>query len=165
MSRLNDCNALFTCLSKSSVAQLQLVQNSAARLLTKMKRSSRITSVLASLQPLGGTSGLQISFLAVPRSRLKTKGDRAFAVVALQLWNSLPLSLKEADCTYLKSTSKPTYFLWLLCDLYSPFFFAYESSFCFYVICIYLFLIICTLFLYVVFLFLLSNGSFFWQCL
>ncbi|KAF7666633.1 hypothetical protein LDENG_00096920, partial [Lucifuga dentata] len=34
---------------------------------------------------------------AVPRSRLKTKGDRAFEVLAPKLWNSLPLSLRSVD--------------------------------------------------------------------
>ncbi len=35
--------------------------------------------------------------LVVPRSRLKTKGDCAFEVVAPKLWNSLPLDLKSVD--------------------------------------------------------------------
>lgn len=34
--------------------------------------------------------------LAVPRSRLKTKGDRAFQVAAPRLWNALPLDLRTA---------------------------------------------------------------------
>ena len=33
-------------------------------------------------------------FLAVPRSRLKTYGDRAFSVVAPKLWNRLPPELR-----------------------------------------------------------------------
>lgn len=41
-------NALFTCLR--TVVHLQTLQNSPARLLTKNKRSSHITPVLASLQ-------------------------------------------------------------------------------------------------------------------
>ena len=32
---------------------------------------------------------------AVPKSRLKTYGDRAFSVVALRLWNQLPLELRS----------------------------------------------------------------------
>ena len=32
--------------------------------------------------------------LAVPRSRLKTYGDRAFSVVAPELWNQLPPELR-----------------------------------------------------------------------
>ena len=34
------------------------------------------------------------NFLAVPRSRLKTYGDRAFSVVAPKVWNQLPPELR-----------------------------------------------------------------------
>ena len=34
------------------------------------------------------------NFLAVPRSRLKTYGDRAFSAVAPRLWNQLPPELR-----------------------------------------------------------------------
>lgn len=40
---------LFTCLSESSVAQLQLVQNAAAHILAGTNRRSHITPILASL--------------------------------------------------------------------------------------------------------------------
>ena len=36
------------------------------------------------------------ALLHVPRSRLKRKGDRAFAVAAPRLWNQLPLDIKKA---------------------------------------------------------------------
>ena len=35
------------------------------------------------------------NLLAVPKSRLKTYGDRAFSVVAARLWNQLPLELRS----------------------------------------------------------------------
>lgn len=35
--------------------------------------------------------------LVVPRTRFKTRGDRAFQTVAPRLWNSLPLSLRCTD--------------------------------------------------------------------
>ena len=35
--------------------------------------------------------------LVIPVTKLKTKGDRAFAVVAPTLWNSLPLVVKNAE--------------------------------------------------------------------
>ena len=35
--------------------------------------------------------------LAVPKSRLKTYGDRAFSVPAPKLWNELPLDLRSLD--------------------------------------------------------------------
>ena len=38
-------------------------------------------------------------FLAVPKSRLKTYGDRTFSVAAPKLWNELPLDLRSLDYT------------------------------------------------------------------
>ncbi len=35
--------------------------------------------------------------LDVPRARLKNKGDRAFSVVASNLWNSLPVHIRTAQ--------------------------------------------------------------------
>ena len=35
--------------------------------------------------------------LAVPKSRVKTYGDRAFSVAAPKLWNELPLDLRSLD--------------------------------------------------------------------
>ncbi|KAF7668169.1 hypothetical protein LDENG_00027370, partial [Lucifuga dentata] len=35
--------------------------------------------------------------LAIPRSKLKTRGDCAFAVVAPRLWNSLPKDIRLVE--------------------------------------------------------------------
>ncbi|KAL2088560.1 hypothetical protein ACEWY4_015459 [Coilia grayii] len=48
-SRVHYCNGLFTGLHKKTIKQLQLIQNAAARVLTRTKRSDHITPVLMSL--------------------------------------------------------------------------------------------------------------------
>lgn len=56
--------------------------------------------------------------LAQPRHRLKTRGDRAFASVAPNLWNSLPATVRPSDSiqsfkarlkTYLFDLAFPTH--------------------------------------------------------
>ena len=42
-------------------------------------------------------STVQKLLLAVPKSRLKTYGNRAFSVAAPKLWNELPLDLRCSD--------------------------------------------------------------------
>ena len=132
-SRLDYCNSLYTCLSQKSLHHLQLVQNAAARLLTRSKKCDHITPVLAALHWLPvhfridfkillfvfkarhGLAPVYISdilssyeparslrstgkaLLAVPGSRLKTKGDRAFAIRAPRLWNGLPEEIRFAE--------------------------------------------------------------------
>ncbi|KAF7660241.1 hypothetical protein LDENG_00285960 [Lucifuga dentata] len=58
-----------------------------------------------SLKSLGGT------LLAVPKSRLKSKGDCAFAIRALLLWNDLPEEIRLADSvSSFKSLLKPHFY-------------------------------------------------------
>uniref|UniRef100_A0A8C6VU81 Reverse transcriptase domain-containing protein n=1 Tax=Nothobranchius furzeri TaxID=105023 RepID=A0A8C6VU81_NOTFU len=48
-SRLDYCNSLFTCLSRTSLNRLQVVQNACARLLTKSSKHTHITPLLLQL--------------------------------------------------------------------------------------------------------------------
>uniref|UniRef100_A0A669F551 Reverse transcriptase domain-containing protein n=1 Tax=Oreochromis niloticus TaxID=8128 RepID=A0A669F551_ORENI len=132
-SRLDYCNSLFTCLNKNSLECLQIVQNAAARLLTRTSKYSHVTPLLIQLhwlpvefrvhfkilvltfkalqgqapayiiellQPYVPSRSLRScdqGLLVIQHTRLKTKGDRAFATVAARLWNSLPQNLRSAD--------------------------------------------------------------------
>ncbi len=48
--------------------------------------------------------------LSVPRSRLKHRGDRAFAVAGPRLWNSLPAYISSAQSLTVFKQSLKTYF-------------------------------------------------------
>ena len=69
-SRLDYCNSLFTCLSKSSLDRLQLVQNAAARLLTRSRRSCHITPILSSLHWLPVNYRIHFKILVITHRTL-----------------------------------------------------------------------------------------------
>ncbi len=52
--------------------------------------------------------------LDVPRARLKNKGDRAFSVVAPNLWNSLPVHIRTAQSVGIFKSFLNTCISWLL---------------------------------------------------
>ena len=55
--------------------------------------------------------------LAVPKSRLKTYGDRAFSVVARRLWNQLPLELRSVTSVDQFKAQLKTYLFKLAYDV------------------------------------------------
>jgi len=92
---------------------LQLVQNAAARRLTNTRRSEHISPVLASLhgsappyickllrphEPKRSLRSSGRGLLTALKSKVATKGDRAFSVRAPKLWNSLPDDLRVGGC-------------------------------------------------------------------
>ena len=132
-TRLDYCNALYVGIDQSLLRRLQLVQNAAARLLTRTKKHDHISPVLSSLhwlpvrfridfklsltvfKALNGMAPLYLSellhryiptrslrsadqsLLVVPKTKLKTRGDRAFEAAAPKLWNSLPPHVRAAQ--------------------------------------------------------------------
>ncbi len=99
-----------------------MVQNAAERLLTYTKNRDYITPVLRSLhkviflvfkslnslappylsdllsehRPIVSLRSSNQRLLRIPKSKLKSRGDRAFSVAAPRLWNALPSSFRFA---------------------------------------------------------------------
>ena len=65
------------------------------------KAPAYISNLLTPYNPSRALRSSDKSLLTVPKSRTKTYGDRAFAVLAPREWNRLPLSIRESrtvDC-------------------------------------------------------------------
>ena len=101
-SKLDHCNSLLHGLPKYLLARLQAVQNAAARvvlLLVYKALHGLAPSYISDLLNFKTYSrSLRSSckeYLVVPRSRLKTYGDRAFSIAGPKLWNDLPLEIRK----------------------------------------------------------------------
>ena len=58
-----------------------------------------LKDMLVWYRPVRSLRSASVLQLQVPRSSLKTYGDRSFGVVAPNLWNSLPAKLRECSST------------------------------------------------------------------
>ena len=58
---------------------------------------SYIAEMLTQYEPVPSLRSSSGALLAVPKSRLKSKGDRAFAIRALRLCNDLPLEIQLTE--------------------------------------------------------------------
>ncbi|KAF7642855.1 hypothetical protein LDENG_00249600 [Lucifuga dentata] len=97
-SRLDDCNSLFSCLTASAASHLQMVQNAAARLLTRTKRREHITPVLASLRWL--PVHFRIQFKMILNTFKATHGQAPSYISALLTPYIAPRPLRSADQNY-----------------------------------------------------------------
>ena len=80
-------------------------------------------SILSYVELLHYTNGPRLlcsssqNFLAVPRTRLKTYGDRAFSTAAPRLWNQLPPELRSVTSVDQFRTQLKTYLFKLAYDV------------------------------------------------
>jgi len=131
ISRLDYCNNLLCGVTSELLSRLQVVQNKAARLITRTRCREHITPVLFNLHWLPVDARIDFKtmvmvykalhgeapgylrylldiyiphrtlrsadkeLLVVPRTKLRTVGDRAFCVHAPKMWNGLPQHVKS----------------------------------------------------------------------
>ncbi|KAF7650110.1 hypothetical protein LDENG_00131200, partial [Lucifuga dentata] len=140
-SRLDYCNSLFTCLNKSLLGKLQLVQNAAARPLyqTRAFHSQAPDYICELLMPYSTGRTLRPSeqgLLTIFWSKLKMRDDCDFVVLGSSLWNSLPNNIRLAETVgSFKQLLKMflTEFVclfWLCVCLYSIFFYCEALCVC-----------------------------------
>ena len=104
ISRLDFGNATLYGISETLLHRLQVVQNSAARLIMRVRKREHITPILFALHWLPVRQRIQYKILTLVYRclnqhwyRLERYGRRCFTVAGPALWNELPTPVKECQ--------------------------------------------------------------------
>ena len=146
MPKLDSNNSLLSGMPQTLLTKLQRIQNAAAKVITRKKKSDHVTPILRELhwlpiaqrivfklllltfkvlngkgpayildllQPYQPSRTLRSSsdhlILVIPKSKLKTYGDKAYSVIAPQLWNSLSCDIRSSQSVCSFKTALKTF--------------------------------------------------------
>ena len=95
-SRLDYCNGLFSGLSKQALRQLQLIQNAAARVLTKTRKFDHITPILRSLHWLPVSHRIDFKIMLLVYKSLNGLGPKYISDMLVPYETARSLRSSEA---------------------------------------------------------------------
>ena len=136
MSRSDYCSATFAGVADEQITRIQKMQNKAARLILKKSKRDHVTPLLKELhwlrvkyriryklatpylspslctyQPSRCLRSSTERLLKIPKTNLKTFGERSLGYIAPTVWNSLPADLRASpSLSTFKVNLKKTHF-------------------------------------------------------